>query len=144
MARTRSVVALQANSLAAVMQGNRAFWRAGSAPATFNASGGIITDPSGLLTAGAGTNCVFATAPTSGQCTAQQIASFDVQTWSTTMNALVPTYNATVGCAGGVTAPFTCTLTIVWTERFATRGTTAEANSSATGGLRSYTLYIVP
>ena len=143
VARTRSIVALQANSLAATMQGNRTFWSNGVAPTTFSIAGGTIRDPSGLLTTTGG-NCLFATAPSSGQCTPQQIAVFDVQNWANTMNLLVPTHNASVACSNIATNLFTCTLTITWTERFATRGTTAEADSSATGGLRSYTLYIAP
>jgi type IV pilus assembly protein PilV len=44
VARVRSLIALQTQSLAAAMHGNQSYWAAGQAPATFSMTGVTVTD----------------------------------------------------------------------------------------------------
>jgi len=140
-ARVRTLVTLQANSMAASMQGNTAFWTAGIAPDSFTLMGTVITDASGRLNTSR--NCVF-TAISIPPCSPAEVAGFDVQKWAASMSRMVPGFASTLHCAGSATTPFSCVLNIGWDEHYATRGTQAEADSAATAGRRTYTLYIAP
>src|SRR6266446_2556532 len=51
VSRVRSLIALQTESLASAMHGNRTYWAAGVAPATFSATGTTTTDSTGVLQA---------------------------------------------------------------------------------------------
>ena len=137
-ARTRSIAALQASSLAAAMHGNRTFWTFGSAPAGFSTNGATITDVSGTLRSQPVVQCFVA-----GACTPLQLANFDVQTWTNSINQLLPGAGSSMACSTNTTLAFSCVLTINWTEHYVA-GATAQANSTATGGARSYSLYIEP
>lgn len=143
VASVRSLVALQASSLAAAMHGNPGYWIAGTAPPSFQISGTSVQDSSNQLSA-TGSSCDFRSFPATGQCTPVQLAAFDVQTWAANMNLLLPTYAASVTCSTDPLAPLSCQLNITWTERYVSMGRAAQVNSSATAGGRSYTLYIQP
>ena len=141
--RMRALVALQASSLAAAMHGNRAFWTFNVAPVGFGTTGVTVNDNTGLLST-PGNSCLFTYLPGSNRCTPANLAAYDVQRWATNLNRLVPNYTSSVACSSVTTAPYSCVLNIVWTERFITRGTAPENDSLATGGLRTFSLYIEP
>ena len=148
-ARTRSIVALQASSLASSMSANNAFWQTATAPASFTVSPTTINDPSGKLTSTQ--SCKLTPGTPVNPCTAQQLAAYDVQDWQANMANLLPTFNAVGSCPSPAAGtPFACTLSITCQERnLATNNTKNTANSNlvasaATGGTRSFTLYIEP
>lgn len=139
----RSLVALQASSLAAAMHSNPGYWSAGKATSGFSVVGTAISDNNNQLGV-VGGSCDSQTAPGSVVCTSVQLAAFDVQTWVNNMNALLPTSTTSVGCTINPRVPLSCQLDITWTERYVTMGNATQVNSTATGGTRRYTLYIQP
>jgi type IV pilus assembly protein PilV len=142
VSRMRSIVALQASSLAAAMHGNRAFWTYGSPLNGFATAGTTITDYTNTLQMNP-SSCIFSSVPSGTGCTPVQLASFDVQTWAASMSRLLPGYSSIVACTT-TSKPFSCNLTIVWSEHYVATGLADETDSADTGGLRSYSLYIEP
>ena len=140
-ARTRSVVALQATSLAAAMHSNTAYWAFAVAPANFSMSGTSISEAGNRLNR-PDINCISDLSSPTGSCTPEDLATFDLATWTKSMNQLVPGYLANSVCGIDDTRPFSCSLTISWNERFARNTTTVD--SLATSGQQSFTLYIQP
>jgi len=154
----RSLISLQASSLAAAMQGNRVYWAsivpanapvgtvALAPPASFSAAGTVITGGPAASTANA--TCTSTTLPTSAQCNATQLAAADLQAWANTMNSLFPSYAANFACshtAAGSTAPVSCTITITWNEKYvAYSKTTASAAGATQAATQSFTLYAAP
>lgn len=136
-ARTRSLVALQAGSLASAMRANPGYWGSASLVATsFSASGTTITDASGVLTA-TPPDCTTAT------CTVQQLAAYDLQNWAASMNQHFPSYQASGTCDNTASVPVRCSLTITWREKqLAINASTAASASDALPA--SYTLLVQP
>ena len=143
VANNRSIVAVQASSLAAAMHGNRAFWSAGLAPATFSTSGATVTDSTGVLNATVST-CKATTKPASPLCSSAQLAAWDLQNWAANLAGLLPTSRSTVACSTSTNTPISCVLTVSWTEKYVASTRAVASDSAATGGTRSYTLYIEP
>lgn len=143
VASIRSLVALQASSLAAAMHSNTAYWVAGTASSSFQMSGSGVKDSSNQLSAIVST-CNFTSMPVSGQCLPMQLAAFDVQSWAANMQNLLPTYAASVECSTDPAQPLSCKLDITWNERYVALGGTPQSNSNATAGQRNFTLFIQP
>jgi type IV pilus assembly protein PilV len=136
VARVRSLVALQADSLVGAMHGNRGFWAAGLAPASFSASGTTVVDSTDVLTQEA--DCA------SGTCTPAQLAASDVQHWARNLNAQFPSYAAAVSCTTSVATPISCTITVTWSEKYiAINRSTAAATTSQTATQR-FSLHVEP
>jgi type IV pilus assembly protein PilV len=143
----RSLVAIEAASLAASMHANRDFWVAGPPPANFTVSVQTtgprtvttnVTDATNVLTATP--DCVSAV------CTPANLAAYDVQAWATSLGQIVPAALASVTC-DLTTPPMNCTIQITWQENVtSTSNTTAAATSSGANLLNSpqYTLYVEP
>jgi type IV pilus assembly protein PilV len=143
----RSLVAIEAASLAASMHTNRDYWVAGPPPASFTV---------GVLTSGPGPATVTITDPTNilstpqpcattAVCTASQVAAYDVQQWGTALGQVVPAALATINC-NSTTVPLSCTIQITWQENVTSTNNATAAVSSAAGLLNSpqYTLYVEP
>lgn len=139
----RALVAFQANSLAASMHANRAYWASGAASTSFGMTGTTVTDTSGVLSAPAPA-CEASALPAGPLCSPAQLAAYDAQAWAANMNAQFPTYSANGACATPLTGTVTCTFTVSWLERFVTSGATAATDSAGTGGQRRFTIYIQP
>ena len=137
--RVRSLVALQAGSLAAAMHGNRRYWAAGAAPASWSATGTAITDPSGVLNA-AGVNCVGS----GNVCSAAQLAAYDVQAWVAAMNAQFPSYTAAVNCSTSVTTPISCSIQVNWNENLVAINRSTAASAPAAPVAQQFTLLVEP
>lgn len=142
----RSLIALQASSMAAAMQGNKGYWAAGVGPATFSTAGTTVTDSTGVLNQAVST-CVAATAA-GPACTPAQLAAYDVQTWAAGMAALFPSYAANFNCRNAAGAPVSCTIQITWSEKYVAINQTTATGSAAAGGAQtatqSYFLYVDP
>jgi type IV pilus assembly protein PilV len=128
VARTRSLVALQAESLASLMHGNQAYWASPAlAPTALSATGpntGAVTDCS------------------SAACGAAQMFAYDWKAWVNGINAQIPTYAASVACTPAAT-PVTCLITITWSEKsVAINSSTASAAAQVTS--QPYTLLVTP
>lgn len=136
IARVRSLIAIQASSLASSMHGNPAYWAAGLAPATFSASGAAVTDGTGVLTAAA--DCV------SAACTPAQLAAYDVQNWASNLNAQFPSYTAIVNCTAVVGTPVSCNINVSWAEKYIAINRSTAASAGAQTATQSFTLYVEP
>lgn len=144
---SRSLIALQASSLGAAMQGNKGYWAAGVAPTSFSTAGSTVTDGTGVLTQTVAT-CYSASAPAAPVCTPAQLAAYDLQTWATNMAAQFPSYAANFTCNNVAGAPVSCIITITWSEKYVALNRTTATGSAASGGAQtatqSYTLYVAP
>lgn len=142
-ANARSIASMQAASLAGAMQGNRAYWASGVAPASFSTTQSTVTDATGVLSATVG-SCEATAKPATPACTAAQMAARDVQQWALNLANLMPTSSSTVSCSTSTSVPVSCVLTISWRERYIASTRAVASDSAATGGSRSFTLYIEP
>jgi type IV pilus assembly protein PilV len=141
---TRTIAAMQASSLAAMMHADRGYW--GSSSVTASA---VVTWVNGAInitdtTLGAAATCNVSGTP----CTPTQMAAYDLQNWGTALQPLLPGYTATILCTPAVTAaPVTCTITINWVEN-AVAANAQQTNisniTSSTSGSPSYTLNVEP
>jgi type IV pilus assembly protein PilV len=143
----RSLVAIEAASLAASMHANRDYWVGGPPPPSFTVSvqttgpgavSVVITDPTNILSAAA--NCATAA------CMAPQVAAYDVQQWGAALGQIVPAALATITCnLASAPQPLSCTIQISWQENVVSTNNAA-APSSAASLLNSpqYTLYVEP
>jgi type IV pilus assembly protein PilV len=118
LSRVRSLMTYQAESLAALMRANRAYWGAttGTAPNVSLAVGSSTpADNAGTMTAATLTACtsVIGTPKT---CTAAQIASADVTSWATNYSTQFPNGDAKVVCTIAANLPTTCDITLTWSE----------------------------
>ena len=139
----RALIAFQANSFAASMHANRAYWASGAAAPSFGMTGTTVTDTAGVLGT-APPSCAASALPAGALCSPAQLAAYDAQAWAANMNAQFPTYSANGACATPLNGTVTCTFTVTWLERFVTSGATAATDSDGTGGQRSFTVYIQP
>jgi type IV pilus assembly protein PilV len=142
-ASSRSLVAIQAASLASAMHANRQYWALGLAPTPFTITGTVISDPTLAGTALGATDCYLGGAAPP-PCSPATLAAFDLHTWATAMNALLPGSNpvTTITCAG--TLPVNCTVAITWNEKTVSLNTQAAANTTAATFAPTYTLYVEP
>lgn len=140
IASGRAIAAIEAESLAAEMHANRAFWAAGVAPAYFYVSGTTVTDPTNTVNT-AGAACSTASGATNpAACAPATMAAFDVQQWAGALQALLPNDGAYVTCTTSVIAPVNCTITVSWAENnmsINSQGTIAQNSPT-------YTLYVEP
>lgn len=139
----RSLIALQASSMAAAMQGNKGYWAAGVAPATFSTAGTTVTDGTNVLNQTVST-CSSASAPSTPVCTSAQLAAYDVQTWAAGMAAQFPSYAANFTCQNVVGAPVSCTIAITWSEKYVALNRTTATGSGSQTATHSYFLYVQP
>jgi type IV pilus assembly protein PilV len=137
--RVRTLLALQAGSLAAMMRGNKAYWGTSPTP-TFSSTYGVVTDASSVLTAAV--NC-----SSTSDCSSAQIAAFDVQAWATNLNARFPGANAVITCNPATIAPDTpanCRITLDWTEKYVAINRSTAASGATLTGTQTFTLYVEP
>ncbi len=129
VAGSRSVVAIEASSMAAAMHANRAYWATAIAPAVTTVSTASL----------AATNPVCTTA---GACTtATQMANYDVQQWAVALNSVLPNFFGTITCTTSG-PPISCTITIKWAE--AGVAINSQQTNMANLALPSYTVFVEP
>lgn len=150
----RSLMALEAGSMAAYMHANRGYWSSTSATAGVTITG---TAPSVTLIAGGGSDPVLSAAGAgytcynSAPCSVGAMAAHDVQAWGSTVYNMVPNYSATIACTPAATTPVptpvTCQISLTWSEA------TVAVNSQQTGITQgtftltqqpTYTLFVQP
>jgi type IV pilus assembly protein PilV len=127
VSRQRSLVAIQAASLAASMHANRLYWGGNSPPATTtynpaaapqigSTDAGLQTGANGVLT-GAG-SCI-GTLSVLAACPAPlDMASYDLGSWAKALSGVVPNPQVTINCGtpAGSNLPPSCTIYVSWTE----------------------------
>lgn len=139
VARTQSLAAIEAASLASAMHANRSYW-AGEVTtpvSSFTVSGGTVTDTTMTLSQEA--SC---TAP---YCSPTLLAAWDVQQWAGDLNGILPNATATVTCVT-TDSPIDCSIQIKWVEQAVSVNQQEAADTGTTSAFEtpSYTLYVVP
>ena len=147
-AGSRSLIAVQMESLASMMHANRSFWQSGTIT-SFTASGTTITDATNNLTALPANGCI---AP--AICTPAQIAAVDVNKWVNDMNNQFPTYGATITCSAAAQiqitpsstapAPIDCSINVTWTEKQLAVNANTATGSATQISTQSYSVYVKP
>jgi type IV pilus assembly protein PilV len=142
----RSLVALQASSLAASMHANRNYWAAGSAPTPLTITGLTIGD---VTLQGIATSCIEIVGSPPAPCDPPTLAGFDLHAYAQALNKLMPNTNplTTITCAG---IPVSCTIKVTWGEHAAsinkeTAVATVQTTSTTEGTFApTYILYVEP
>jgi type IV pilus assembly protein PilV len=140
----RSLVALQASSLAASMHANRNYWANGLAPVPLTITGLTIGD---VTLQGVATNCVAATGPA---CDPPTLAGSDLHAYATALNKLMLKTNpvTTITCPPAI--PVSCTIAVTWGEhavsinKQSAAGTAQTTSTTAGTFAPTYTLYVEP
>jgi type IV pilus assembly protein PilV len=132
VAGKRALAAVEADSLAAAMHENRAFWSSAAAINTWPAL------PAGVP------SCAFGGA--GAPCSPTALAAYDLMGWAQSLNVLLPNAVGSVTCALGVGGVVTCQVTINWSEKTIGIDTNSAALAAAAGGTNkpTYTLFVEP
>jgi type IV pilus assembly protein PilV len=147
-ARSRSLAALEAASLASTMRADRAYWTSITAdPNVAVATAMFTANDATLVAPGAGCN-------TASACTnPAKLAAQDVKDWATALSTAIPGGTATINCTvATATVPTSCRITLTWTENLVqintatATGATQAATSAALKNVATttYTLFVDP
>lgn len=145
-ASLRSLVALQASSLAATMHANRNYWAAGAAPVPLTITGPVINDAT-LQPIAIATNCI---APIGPACLPPILAAYDLHTYALALNKLMPGSNPLTTITCPVAIPVSCTIQVTWSEhavsinKESAAGTVQTTSTAAGTFAPTYTLYVEP
>lgn len=163
--RLRSLVALQAASLAASMHADRDYWDGSSSYWNPTSDGNIAltaTETAGSTTfagspsalqaeVGSAPVCQESTPGTTvSACTAQDMAAYDLSQWggaATGIANVLKNSTTTIGCAPNAAANnvVTCTITIKWNENtVAANSQEQQAGAPTSFQTETYTLVIEP
>ncbi|MBV8806756.1 MAG: type IV pilus modification protein PilV [Sinobacteraceae bacterium] len=131
--RMRSLVALEAASLASTMRADRTYWSEVTADPNVAISGGTVTS-TGDTNLVAATNCP--------SCTPAQIAMNDLGEWATELSSVASVATATVSCAVVAGTPNSCKITVSWVEQVVASNA-QQATQIQQGGAPAPTNYIL-
>ncbi len=144
VASMRSLAAIEASSLADAMHVNRGYWT--------TASNVTITVSGATITGAPATNVDCSNGGANAPCTPANLAGYDLSTWATALNKLLPNDAATIQC--NQSTPIECSIQIQWSEQAVamSNGQAAAAStptSETSGGSAAiqnptYTLYVEP
>jgi type IV pilus assembly protein PilV len=146
IAAKRSLAAIEAASLAAMMHENRGYWiNSDASGATFTIKGTTVTVKKNapLLSAAQSPapNCTSTTAP----CTVQKLAAYDLNEWAKNLNAVLPGHSTSIAC--GTLTPVSCNIVISWNENaVSVNSQQATAAAAAASVLQNptYSLFVEP
>ncbi|UTH74330.1 type IV pilus modification protein PilV [Chromobacterium sp. IIBBL 290-4] len=137
IARTRSLGAIAAESMAAAMHANTAYWGNLSATAsnTWTVNASSVT---GTPTLSQTLDCSVA----GNSCTASGVAGYDVTQWGRSTLATLPGASGQIACtAGSGSSPTACTITVSWLEK----KRSVNAATTASGTLtQNYQMVVEP
>jgi type IV pilus assembly protein PilV len=151
----RSLAAIQAAGLAALMHENRGYWTVGEvAGSVYTMKGSTVNSAitiGGVSYAWSGAPALLAAGfSCSSACSPTQMAAYDLQTWATNLNKVLPNASVLIQC--GTVTPVGCELTISWAENAVgvTKEESDAAAAAATAGtpaalqVPTFTIYIEP
>ena len=150
-ARMRSLVALEAASLASTMRADRAYWSLETAnPLTVNINTGAVAANDATLKAAITQES--GTTPCVSACAPALIAVNDLQEWASELNSLAPGATGVVTCtpppaATPSSTPVSCQIVISWTEKLVASNAQQAQQEAVAGGSTvqtSYTIYVDP
>jgi type IV pilus assembly protein PilV len=133
-ARTRSLAALEAGSLASTMRADRTYWANVTVDPFVTFSAGKITATSDAALQ------LNATCP----CTPPQIAFGDLSAWVADLNLQLPNAQGTVRCplppTGAPPTPVSCAISLNWNEK----QVVSNAQQTTAATTINYALYVEP
>ncbi len=137
-ARMRSIAALEAASMAAMMHANRGYWSSFQSPAA-PAAPLVVTATVKAVDSSFSTTDSTVTAPTGGACTASntcsetQMAAVDLANWATALTKTMPSNaTGTITCDGSTAlTPVACTIRIDWVENVVQLNTATNTSLTA-------------
>ena len=145
-AGTRSLVAIEASSLAASMHADRDYWTNPPVVTNVNVAAGTVSiDVPALANT---QNCLNI----AGTCGRTMMAGYDLQNWGAALAQILPAANANISCQN-TSVPLSCTITITWIENMTGLSATTSQNDAASAPSSStanilqqpqYTLYVEP
>lgn len=171
VSRTRSLIALEASSLADSMHADRSYWA--NANSWSNAPGGLTINvnplgatpvsasdtalqagiDSALAGAGGSPSITGSGAPAACEtggalapCSPVNMAGYQLTQWEQAMASLVGNAQSTIAC-NQITAIVTCTITVNWTENTVNANTTEQLAEQKSGNAflnQSYELVVNP
>jgi type IV pilus modification protein PilV len=129
-ARYQNVATMMGGSLAAMMQGNVAYW--GSPPASIQIAGTTVTGGPPAFT----DPCVGL----ANVCDESQMAAYDLQKWGEELAKALPSGTAAITCPAG-NSPAICSVTLTWSEKNVSvnNATTTETGELAAGKNQDHT-----
>ena len=142
-ARTNSVAAMLANSLAASISTNRSYWGGTNAgtpsgftpPTTVTASGTSLTPTIASGTA----SCASQT------CAANEMAAYDLKTWGAQLTQLLPDGKGEVRCTPNpntvTDSQYLCVVTVSWIEKSA-KSANSKHGAMTMPARQTYTLVV--
>lgn len=140
-AGTRSLVALQAASLAANMHANRTYW-SGLAPAVVTVNNSLIAD----ATLGALADCKSGGAD--APCDPPHMAAYDLQQYVAALNSpgLLLNLNpiSTITCGAVPPNPVSCTIQVKWNEHAVSINKESANATTQTTFQPTYILFVEP
>ncbi len=134
IARSRSIGAIAADSMAAAMHANNAYW---SNLSSANSNSWTVT-ASGVTGAPTLTQTVDCSA--SSYCSASSMAAYDATQWGSSLLSTLPSGQGQIACTAS--APTTCTITVSWLEK-QSKVNAAAMNASATASA-TYQMVVIP
>jgi type IV pilus assembly protein PilV len=140
-AGVRSLVALQAASLAASMHANRNYW-SGLAPAVTTITNTTIVNSTMTAAGAAAHYCEAGYGNT--PCDPPTLAAFDLFNYAAWLSAMLPgsTPITTITCQAST--PTRCTIQVTWGEHAVSVNSQSAANTVQTTFAPTYTLYVEP
>lgn len=135
---TRSLISIEAASLASAMHANKAYWKnVATSTTTFsvNVAGGVIGASTDAALPAQNTDC------TAAVCTSVGLAAYDLAAWSTALNAVMAGSSGSVVCTG---APVVCTITVTWTENMVGMNANTQNVPAQQTQTLSYSLLVEP
>ena len=140
----RSLIAVEAESLAAAMQANRIYWaQVAGATTTFTATvNGATIAASDASMATSNTNCAAASCiGASPQATGAPMAAYDLAQWGMALQGVVPSATGSVACSG---SPVTCTIGVTWQETYTGMNAATQLTTAAQTATQYYDLVVQP
>ena len=142
-ARTNSVAAMLANSLAASISTNKSYWGGSNAgsPSGFTPVALVSASGTSLTPAiAAGTvNCA------SQACVADQMAAYDLRTWGAQLSQLLPDGRGEVKCTKNpntaTDSQYLCVITVSWVEK-SVKSANSRHSAMPMPGRQTYTLVV--
>ena len=143
-AGVRSLIAVEAASLAASMQANPIYWaQVAGATTTFTASvNGATVASSDASMATSNTNCAATSCVgASPQATGAPMAAYDLSQWGLALQGVVPSATGTVACSG---SPVTCIIGVTWQETYTGMNAATQLTTAAQTATQYYDLVVQP
>ena len=142
IARTHSLAAILASSLAAEMQANEPYWAISTT--STKVTGVNNQDWTNTVLGDAGLNGITSNCA-SVNCIPNAMAAYDLKVWGANVATLLPAGNAQVSCNGAT--PNICTVSVTWSEKnvalhsLATGAATSGALATGTVQTQTYTTF---